>query len=108
MKLEQYTSSDGRCPFEKWFLDLDAIAAAKITRALAKIETGNLGDTKPVGAGVLEHRLTFGPGYRVYFGKDGDELVILLIGGTKKRQQNDIAKAKDYWADYKQRKRKGG
>lgn len=61
------------------------------------MEQGNLSNTKPVGAGVLEYRLDFGPGYRVYFGRDGDVLVILLTGGTKKRQQRDIEDARAYW-----------
>lgn len=58
-----------------------------------------------VGGGVLEIRIDFGPGYRVYFGRDGDALVILLRGGTKKRQQRDIEAAHAYWQDYKERKR---
>jgi putative addiction module killer protein len=60
---------------------------------------------KGVGAGVYEYRIDFGPGYRIYFGKDGDRLVILLAGGTKKRQDADIASAKGHWSDYKRRKR---
>jgi len=73
--------------------------------ALTRIELGNLADHKSVGAGVWELRLDFGPGYRIYFGKDGDRLVILLGGGTKKRQQKDIETAKDLWQEYKRRKR---
>jgi len=69
------------------------------------MEQGNLSNVKPVGEGVLEYRLDFGPGYRVYFGRDGDVLVILLTGGTKKRQQRDIEDARAYWRDYKDRKR---
>ncbi len=64
-----------------------------------------LSSAKGVGAGVSEYRIDFGPGYRVYFGKDGDTLIILLGGGTKKRQQNDIETAQDLWREYKQRKR---
>ena len=79
----------------------------KVRTALARIETGNLGDVKPVGQGVSERRITFGPGYRVYFGQDGDKLVILLCGGTKKRQSRDIEQAKAFWDDYKNRKQKG-
>ncbi|WP_236735588.1 type II toxin-antitoxin system RelE/ParE family toxin [Agrobacterium tumefaciens] len=69
----------------------------------------SLSNVKSVGSGVLEYRIDYGPGYRVYFGRDGDELVILLIGGTKARQQNDIEAAKAFWQDYKSRKgaRKG-
>ena len=70
------------------------------------MEGGNLSDAKSVGAGVFERRIDFGPGYRVYFGRDGRDLVILLGGGTKKRQRNDIAAARRYWIDYKARKRR--
>jgi putative addiction module killer protein len=66
---------------------------------------GNLSNVKGVGAGVLEFRIDFGPGYWVYFGKDGDRLLILLAGGTKPRQQKDIATAQKRWADYKNRKK---
>ena len=68
------------------------------------MELGNLSNAKSVGAGVLEYRIDFGPGYRVSFGKDGDTLVILLGGGTKKRQSRDRAAARDRWKHYKQRK----
>jgi putative addiction module killer protein len=68
--------------------------------------SGNFSNVKGVGAGVLEYRVDFGPGYRIYFGKDGDVLVILLGGGTKKGQPHDIAAARARWEDYKQRKRK--
>ena len=67
---------------------------------------GNLGNAKSVGSGVQEYRIEFGPGYRIYFGRDGDRLVILLGGGTKKRQQDDIRDAQAYWVDYRRRKRK--
>ncbi len=100
----QYETVDAACPFADWFKDLEPRAAAKVRTAIARIETGNLGDVKPVGEGVSERRIDFGPGYRVYFGQDGQRLVILLIGGTKKRQQRDIKQAKAYWQDYKQRK----
>ena len=76
----------------------------KLRRALAQIETGNLSNVKSVGGGVLEYRIDFGPSYRVYFGCDGNRLVILLIGGTKRRQQRDIDRAARFWADYKRRK----
>lgn len=107
VEVVQYETAEGTCPFADWFADLDARAAAKVRTAIARLETGNLGDVKPVGEGVSERRIDFGPGYRVYFGQDGQRLVILLVGGTKQRQQRDIAQAKAYWQDYKQRK-KGG
>lgn len=73
--------------------------------ALQRLAQGNLSNTKGIGAGVLEYRIDFGPGYRIYFGRDGEQLVILLGGGTKKRQQNDIETAQSRWADYKRRKK---
>lgn len=75
-----------------------------MTTALQRLELGNLSNVKGVGAGVFEYRIDFGPGYRVYFGKDGAAVVILLCGGTKKRQDRDIAMAHDCWIDYKKRK----
>ena len=105
LEVREYLGADGRSPFAVWFADLDATAAAKVTVAIARIEQGTLSAFKGVGGGVLEYRVDFGPGYRVYFGLDGDTLVILLGGGTKKRQQRDIEIAKSRWTDYKQRKR---
>lgn len=86
---------------------LDDSTQARITVALDRVERGNLSAAKGVGTGVFELRLDFGPGYRVYFGKDGDTLVILLGGGTKKRQQADIVAAQALWQEYKKRKREG-
>ena len=108
-ELQEYISKDGHSYFADWFNDLDAPAAAKIATALIRMEQGNFSNAKGVGAGVLEYRIDFGAGYRIYFGKDGERLVILLAGGTKKRQQHDIDAAKARWEDYKQRKKdKGG
>ncbi len=107
LDVREYLEVDGTSPFAAWFATVDATAAAKITVVLARIEQGNLSNVKGVGEGVLEYRLDFGPGYRVYFGRDGDVLVILLAGGTKKRQQLDIEAAQARWADYKRRKRLG-
>jgi putative addiction module killer protein len=75
-----------------------------VTTAVRRLELGNLSNVKEVGGGVFEYRIDFGPGYRVYFGKDGETVVILLGGGTKKRQDRDIATARDRWSDYKKRK----
>ena len=105
IKVVQYEDPDGSCPFAEWFDSLETRAALKVRTALARIESGNMGDLKPVGEGVSERRIDHGPGYRVYFGRDGDDLVVLLAGGTKKRQQKDINRAKALWADYKARKR---
>lgn len=103
-ELRYYQSSDGKSPFELWFSELDAAAAAKVSVALARLEQGNLSNAKGVGEGVLEYRIDWGPGYRVYFGWDGDVQVILLTGGTKKRQGRDIETAKALWADYRRRR----
>jgi putative addiction module killer protein len=104
-EIRYYVAPGGRQPFAAWFADLEPVARAKVTRAIVRLEQGNFSNVKSVGEGVLEYRIDFGPGYRVYFGRDGEALVILLTGGTKKRQQRDIAAAHAYWQDYKQSKR---
>lgn len=81
------------------------MAAAKVARALYRLEQGNFSTVKGVGGGVFESKINFGPGYRVYFGQDGEALIILLGGGTKKRQQADITAALSCWQDYQRRKR---
>lgn len=106
-EVREYLDAKGRSPFARWFDKLNAQAAAKVATALIRMEQGNLSATKGVGAGVFEYRMDFGPGYRVYFGKDGGRLIILLGGGTKKRQQKDIEAAQALWAAYKQRKKEG-
>ncbi len=105
LEIRYYLSPDGQSPFERWFEGLDATARAKVAVAIARLEQGNLSNVKPVGEGVLEYRINFGPGYRVYFGRDGEVLVILLTGGTKKRQQRDVKAAIEFWTDYRRRKR---
>jgi putative addiction module killer protein len=100
-----YVASDGRQPFAEWFATMDVVARAKITRAIVRLEQGSFSNVKSVGDGVCEYRIDFGPGYRVYFGQDGPRLVILLTGGTKKRQQQDIDAAHACWRDYRERKR---
>jgi putative addiction module killer protein len=110
--LEEYLNDAGDSPFGDWFDGLEAIAAAKVTVALARIERGAVSNVKGVGDGVQEFRIDFGPGYRVYFGRDGERLVILVAGGTKRRQDKDIEAAKARWSNYKARKtraaQKGG
>jgi putative addiction module killer protein len=105
LELRYYLSAGGQSPFESWFDDLDAPAAAKVSVALVRLGQGNTSNAKTVGEGVLEYRIDWGPGYRVYFGRDGNTLVILLTGGIQKRQQRDIAEAKELWADYKRRRK---
>jgi putative addiction module killer protein len=104
-EIRYYVAPGGLQPFAAWFADLEPVAKAKVTRAIVRLEQGNFSNVKSVGESVLEYRIDFGPGYRVYFGRDGEALVILLTGGTKKRQQRDIDAAHAYWQDYKQSKR---
>ena len=105
MRIVEYLTNNGASPFRKWFDDLESRAAAKVTTALIRLGMGNTPTVKSVGNGVYEYKIDYGPGYRVYFGMDGKELVILVGGGTKKRQSSDIKTAEDHWADYKKRKK---
>lgn len=104
--IREYLDTDGKSPFGRWFDALDAISSAKVAVAIERMERGNLSNVKSVGDGVQEYRIDFGPGYRIYFGRDGDVLIILLAGGTKRRQDRDIDVAKTYWDDYKSRRPK--
>jgi putative addiction module killer protein len=105
MELCEFEDDRGRSPFADWFETLDPLAAARVQRALTRLELGNTSNVKGVGGGVLELKMDFGPGYRVYFGKDGTEIVMLLGGGTKKRQDRDIKAAQAHWQSYKNRKK---
>jgi putative addiction module killer protein len=107
MRVVEYTTDDGASPFGRWFNRLEARAALKIRRAIAQLENSNWSNVKSVGSGVQERIVDFGPGYRVYFGQIGGDLVVLLGGGTKKRQQKDIDAAKEFWNHYKSRRRQG-
>jgi putative addiction module killer protein len=102
--VREYNDPHGRSPYADWFGRLNAQAAAKVVTALTRLALGKFSNVKGVGSGVFEYRIDFGLGYRVYFGKDGERLVILLGGGTKKRQQRDIETAVLRWQDYKRRK----
>lgn len=100
--LEIYQTRRGREPFIEWYDALkDIRTQARIRNRLRRVEAGNLGDCKPVGAGVSELRLDFGSGYRVYFGEVGDTL-ILLCGGDKSTQDRDINRAQEYFAEYRE------
>ena len=103
----EYLDRDGKSPYAIWFENLNAEAAAKVTMAVTRLGQGNFSRVKGVGSGVFEYRIDFGPGYRIYLGKDGDRLVILLGGGSKKRQSADISLAIARWQDYKKRKKEG-
>ena len=102
--IREYLDDGGSSPFGRWFDGLDSAAASKVRTALARMETGNLSSVRGLGGGVLEYRIHFGPGYRVYFGRDGDALIVLLGGGTKRRQQDDIEDARYFWREYKRRR----
>ncbi len=104
-ELRGYIDEKDNRPFAAWFDGLDVPASAKIAIALARMGEGNFSNAKGVGGGVYEYKIDFGPGYRIYFGKDGERIVILLGGGTKKRQDKDIETAHTRWADYKRRKK---
>ena len=104
-EIRYYVVTGGQQPFAEWFSDLETAARAKVTRAIIRLEQGNFSNVKSVGEGVFEYKIDFGPGYRVYFGQDGQTLVILLTGGTKKRQQREIEAAHAYWRAYKASKR---
>lgn len=105
IRVLEYLDRSGRSPWRRWFDDLDAIAAAKVAAALYRLGEGSFSRVEGVGSGVFEAKIDFGPGYRIYFGKDGAAVVILLGGGTKKRQSAAIASAHRAWDDYKRRKK---
>lgn len=104
IRILEYLDPQSRSPFAAWFEGLNATAAAKVTAALYQLAAGNWSNVKSVGSGISERKIDFGPGYRIYFGKDGDRLVILLGGSTKQRQQQAIETAQERWADCKRRK----
>ena len=104
IEVREFLDTRGRSPYAAWFDSLNGEAAAKVATAVTRLSLGNFSNVESVGSGVFEYKLDFGPGYRIYFGKDGDTLVILLGGGTKKRQARDISAALANWQDYKRRK----
>jgi putative addiction module killer protein len=104
IELFRYQREDGREPFTEWLTAVrDKIAAARIRVRLRQVEAGNFGDCDSVGEGVIELRIHVGAGYRVYCGRHGKTIVILLCGGDKSNQQSDIKRAKDFWAQWKRR-----
>jgi putative addiction module killer protein len=103
-RIEQFRETGNFSPFATWFDSLDAVTAARIDRYIRRLEAGNFGSAKVLQEGVSELKMDFGPGYRVYFGRDGKTIIILLGGGSKKRQSADIATAIERWKRYKQAK----
>ena len=102
-EIREHTEA-GDSPFAEWFDGLDAVAADRVDRYIRRLEVGNFGAAKALRDGVFELRLDFGPGYRVYFGREGKTIIILLGGGTKRRQDADVAAAVARWKRYKQLK----
>lgn len=97
-----YARSDGSEPFTEWLRGLrDGATRNRIRQRIARIRLGNFGDVRSVGDGVQELRIHFGPGYRVYFGRVGDAVIILLCGGDKGSQDRDIERAQEYWRDHR-------
>jgi putative addiction module killer protein len=105
VEVQEYIDARGHIPYRDWIVELDTSVRVRIITAVLRMEQGNSSAAKGIGSGIFELRLDFGPGFRVYFGKDRETLVILLGGGSKKRQQADIAAARALWAEYKKRKR---
>lgn len=106
LQVLEYLDESGQSPFARWFDRLNPTAAAKVTTALYRLAHGHFSNVKGVGAGVYEYKIDSGPGYRIYFGKDGDRIVILLGGSDKKRQAIAISDAQSAWVMYKRRKKK--
>ncbi len=100
----EYITEDGINPFHNWLNSLkDRSARARIRVRLNRVRLGNFGDCKPVGKGVNELRVDYGPGYRIYYGKTETSIVIVLCGGSKKTQSKDMQLAQTYWAEFKRR-----
>ena len=103
ISVREYLDRDGHSPYASWFDELNAEAAAKVATAATRLSRGHFSNVEGVGGGVFEYKIDFGPGYRIYLAKTARRS-ILLGGGTKKRQQQNIDTAHDRWADYKRRK----
>jgi putative addiction module killer protein len=106
--IREYVRPSGNSPFGRWFIRLDAVVAARVSAALARLAAGSWSNVRSLGGGVHELRLHFGPGYRVYFGKIDAHVVILVGGGTKSGQARDIARARDLWTEFKMHNRELG
>jgi putative addiction module killer protein len=103
-EIRDYLTLDGHDPYIEWLSALaDRMAKARVATRVQRMAGGNFGDCKPVGGGVWELRVDHGPGYRVYYARAGDRLILLLVGGDKRRQQADINAALDYWEDWQRR-----
>ncbi len=107
-ELRRYRTVAGTEPFTQWLSELpDRQAGARVLVRLERLELGNFGDVRFLRDGVSELRIDWGPGYRVYFGRDGKMVIVLLCGGDKRRQDADIEQAVELWRDYENRKKRG-
>jgi putative addiction module killer protein len=105
-ELRRYWTADGDEPFTQWLAELaDRHARARILARLERLEIGNFGDCKLLRDGISELRIDWGPGYRVYFGRDGRTVIVLLCGGNKRKQGADIKRAMQLWQKYEDRKK---
>ena len=103
--INEYTDEQGKSPYAEWLVSLrDVRARAKIIMQVDRMELGLFGDSEPIGEGLSELRIHYGPGYRVYYGKEVQHSYLLLCGGDKSTQSKDIKRAKVYWQDYERRK----
>ncbi|RCJ27501.1 addiction module protein [Nostoc minutum NIES-26] len=103
-EIRTYLTVDGKNLFDEWLNSLnDRKIKAKIRARLDRVEDGNLGDYKSVGDGIFELRIDYSPGYRIYFAQEGKTVILLLCGGDKSTQEQDISKAQEYWQDYRSR-----
>ena len=100
LSIREYVAGDRATPFREWIATLDVATRARVQARVLRFELGNLGDHKSIGAGVWEARLFFGPGYRLYFGKERRSTIVLLFGGTKSSQRTDVLRARRLWRDY--------
>ena len=100
VRVREFVTAGGPAPYREWLLELDRVTRARIQARVLRFEDGNFGDARSVGGGVLEARVMFGAGYRIYFGRDGVALVLLLVGGSKASQTRDIRLAQVYWREY--------
>ena len=104
---EPYVTADGKKPYDDWLWKLkDLRAKARVAARVDRAARGNFGDYRDLHSGVFELRDDFGPGYRIYFGVDGDEIIVLLAGGDKGSQSRDILNVKEFWTDYLWRKQR--
>ena len=105
-EIQDYLTPEGEDPYAKWLISLaDRQARARVLVRIGRMSGGNFGDVKPVGNGVWEARIDWGPGYRVYYAQAGSRLILLLVGGDKRKQRSDIEQAQGFWADWQERKK---